>query len=325
MNPLLQPNPQGQRATRRARRSVVLTAVALVAIGFYLGWKEGYFTPVAHFHFETQSSKSLGKGMAVHLSGFKIGQVSSVELQLDRKVLVDIAIYRQYLGFIKTDSEVRLEAGMPIGDPALEIIGGPSRADVADPGTELHFHEQPQLFDQLASVVDQIKPTIANFNNLLTQMRHPQGDLQTAMRNLVDTTTRIQAWTPGFIQRSDATLASFKQAGGLATATLSPLMQSDGDLQSSLRNLHATTDELRTALPPLLENLKALSASLRASAVSLEPSVSQIAPKIPALVDESRRTAAGAGEVVEAVKELPLIRGKINQTETQPLLPTTPP
>jgi hypothetical protein len=43
------------------------------------------------------------------------------------------------------------------------------------------------------------------------------------------------------------------------------------------------------------------------------------------LAEQGRRTATGAGEVVDAVKELPLIRGKVNQPTVQPLLPTTPP
>ncbi len=325
MNPLLQPDASWLRATLRARRSVVLTTVALVAMGFYLGWKEGYFTPVAHFYFEAKSSKALSKGMAVHLSGFKIGQVSSVELQSDRSVRVDLAIFKPYLGLIMTDSEVRLEAGNPIGDPSLEITGGPSRAPVAEPGAQLRYRGQPQLFDQLGGVVEQIEPMIVNINSLLAQARQPQGEYQTALRNLADTTARLQAWAPGFLERTDATLASFRQTGGLATAALTPLTQSDGDLQAALRDLHATTAELRAVLPPVLNDLKALSASLRASATSLEPAVNAVAPKLPTLVEEGRRTATGAGEVVDAVKDFSLIRAKINQPAAQPLLPTTQP
>jgi len=325
MTALLQPNPLWLRAARRARRSVVLTFVLMVALAFYLAWKEGYFTPVAHFHIETKSSKSLSKGMPVKLSGFKIGQVSSVELQSDRSVRVELAIFRQYLDFIKADSEVRLESGVPIGDPSLEIIGGPSRADAAEPGSQLRFRGQPQLFDQLGTVVEQLKPIVENINALLAQARQPSGELQTALRNLNDTTARVNAWMPGFLERSDATLASFKQTGETGTAAFAPFTKPDGDLQAGMRDLRATAAELHAALPPVLEDLKALSASLRASAASLEPSLHQMAPKLPALVEEGRRTAAGAGEVVDAVKDFSLIKGKLNQPVKQPLLPTTQP
>jgi ABC-type transporter Mla subunit MlaD len=325
MTALLQPHPLWLRAARRARRSVVLTVVTMLALGFYLGWKEGYFTPVAHFHFEAKSSKSLSKGMAVNLSGFKIGQVSSVELQSDRTVRVDLAIFRQYLDFIRTDSEVRLESALPIGDPSLEIAGGPTRAAIAEPGSELRYRGQPQLFDQLGTVVEQIKPIMENISVLLNQARQPQGELQTALRNLNDTTARVQAWMPGFLERSDATLASFKHTGELGVTAVEPFTKADGDLQTSLRDLRTTSAELKAALPPVLEDLKALSSSLRASAASLEPSVNQVAPKIPALVEEGRRTAAGAGEVIDAVKDISLIKGKINQPVKQPLLPTTSP
>ena len=325
MTAILQSDTARRRAALRARLSVALTALTILVLGLYLAWKEGYFTPVERFHFEAKSSKSLSKGMAIHLSGFKIGQVTSVELQADRSVRVDLAIYRQYLDFIRADSEVRLEAGMPIGDPSLEIAGGPSRAAIAEPGSQLRYRGQPQLFDQLGGVVEQIEPMIANINALLTQARQPQGELQTALRNLADTSAKLQAWTPGFLERTDATMASFKKTGDEATVALTPFTQTDGDLQSGLRDLRATSAELHTALPALLADLKALSASLRASAASLEPAVSQLAPKLPALVDESRRTAAGAGEVVDAVKDFSLIKNKINRPAPPPLLPTTQP
>ncbi|HWA25802.1 MAG TPA: MlaD family protein [Lacunisphaera sp.] len=325
MNPLLQPHEASQRAVRRARQSVALTLVAVFALGGYLGWKEGYFTPVERFHFEAPSSKSLSKGMPVHLSGFKIGQVTSVELMADRTVRVELAVYRRFLDFIRTDSEVRLEAGMPIGDPSLEIAGGPTRADIAAPGSQLRYRGQPQLFDQLGGVVEQVEPMIGNINALLTQARQPAGELQVSLRNLATATTQLQAWMPGFLERTDATLASFKQTAGSAHAVMEPLTRTDGDLQSTLRELRSATAELHAALPPLLADLKALSASLRTTATNLEPAVAQLAPKLPGLAEQGRRTATGAGEIVDAVKELPLIRGKVNQPAPQPLLPTTPP
>lgn len=325
MSALLQPENSWFSAMRRARLSVVFTAVALLAAGAYLAWREGYFTPVEHFHFEAKSGKALSKGMPVHLSGFKIGQVTNVELLPDRRVEVELAVFQQYLGFIKTDSEVRLEAGMPIGDATLEITGGPSRADIAAPGAQLRYREQPQLFDQIGGVVEKIEPIIENLNGLLTQARQPQGELQVALRNLSETTVALNKWMPEFMARADGTLVSITQASGTATSVLTPLAKQDGDLQSALRDVHATTDELRKELPVLLTDLKALAASLRASAASLEPAVGKLAPDLPGLVEEGRRTATGAGEVVDAVKDISLIKRKIDQPAPQPILPTNRP
>ena len=325
MTVLLQAAPSRLRAARRARLSVVLTAAALVAAALYLGWKDGYFTPVAHFHFEARSSKALSKGMAVHLSGFKIGQVSNVELLADRSVQVELAIFQQYLDFIRTDCEVRLESGTPLGDASLEVAGGPSRAAVAEPGSKLRYRDQPQLFDQLGGVVEKIEPLVENLGALLAQARQPQGELQTSLRNLAEATAGLKAWAPGFMARADETLASFKQTSSTATTEVTTLTRPEGDLQSGLRDFHAATGELRQELPVVLTDLKALTASLRATAAGLEPAILELAPKLPGLVDEGRRTAAGAGEVVDAAKDLPLIRGRVGQPVAQPLLPTTPP
>jgi len=326
MTALLQADASWLRGLRRARLSVVLTVAAVAGIGSYLGWKEGWFTPVESFNFQTMSSKSLHKGMAVHLSGFKIGQVSRVELQSDRSVRVEMALFRQYLGFIKADSEVQLEADLQLGgDPSLEITGGTYRSLNAPPGATLRYRGQRQLYDQLVHVVERIEPMVDNISALFNQARQPQGDLQLALHNLADSTARIQSWMPGFLERTDAALATVNRAGGLATNTLAPLAQPDGDLQAALRDLRASTAELRTALPPLLSDLKALSASLHASAVRLEPAVDRLATQVPALVDEGKRTTTGAGEVVDAVKDFSLIRRKIDLPPAEPLLPTSKP
>jgi ABC-type transporter Mla subunit MlaD len=326
MTPLLEPDDSSARGARRARASVVLTVVAVLAIGSYLAWKEGYFTPVEHFNFQTTSSKSLHNGMAVQLSGFKIGQVSRVELQSDRSVRVEMAVFRQYLGFLRADSEVRLEADLQLGgEPSLEITGGSPRALQAEPGATLRFRGQPQLYDQVVRVVGQLEPMVENITALLDQARQPQSELQVSLRNLAATTSRLQAWMPDFTARTDAMLDTFNRTGGLAANTLTPLARTDGDLQRTLRDLQATAAELRAALPPILGDLKTLSASLRSSAVGIEPSVKRLSSQIPALVEEGRRTTAGAGQVVDAVKDFSLIRRKIDQPPAEPVLPTSKP
>jgi ABC-type transporter Mla subunit MlaD len=326
MTDLLQPDPSWRRGMRRARWSVVGTALAIISLALFLGWKDGWFTPVAQYSFQTNSSKSLHKGMAVHLSGFKIGQVSRVELQSDRSVRVEMDIYRQYLLFIKTDSEVRIEPDLPLGgDTALEITGGTFRSLEAVPGAALRFREQRQLYDQVVRVVERLEPMVDNLTQLFNQARQPQGDLQMSLHNLADATGRLQAWVPGFLERTDAALAGIHRAGGLAGTALTPLAQSDGDLQSSLREVRAAAAELHESLPLVLADLKAITASLRASVTALEPTINEIKSDLPALVHQGRQTTDSAGQVVDAVKDFSVIRHKVNQPAAETVLPTSQP
>lgn len=325
MNALLAPDDTRPGTARGARWSVVVTVMAVIGLAGYLGWKEGWFTPVARYHFESASSKSLRKGMAVRLSGFKIGQVSRVELQPDRRVRVEVAIFRPYLSFIKTDSEVRLESDLPLADASLEIVGGSPETKNAEPGAVLRYRDHGQSYDRLLGMAERLEPMIENLTALLAQARQPQSELQTSLRNLADTSARVQAWLPGFLERSDATLAALNRATAAATNTFTPLSQPEGNLQVTLRDMRATTAEMRAALPPLMTDLKALVESLRKSAVNLEPAIGRVAPQLPPLVDETRRAAAGASETIDAAKEFWLIRRKINQPPpAEPLLPTSP-
>lgn len=325
MKPLLMSDEARLGSARRARWSVFVTFFAVVGLAAYLGWKESWFTPVERFHFEAASSKSLRKGMAVRLSGFKIGQISRVELQPDRRVRVELAVMRHYVDFIKADSELHLEADMPLADASLEIVGGTPSAAHVQPGAALRYRDQPQSYDRLLKMAERLEPMIENLTALLAQARQPQGDLQVALRNLADTSTRMQTWVPGFLERTDQTLVALNRATTAATNTFTPLSQPEGNLQITLQDLRATTNEMRAALPPLLSDFKVLTESLRKSALTLEPAIAELAPKLPALIDDGRRTAAGAGDVIEAVKDFDLIRRKLNQVPpAEPLLPTTP-
>jgi ABC-type transporter Mla subunit MlaD len=325
MAPILSPDAASIRSARSARLSIYFTLAALLGTSLYLGWKEDWFTPVVRFYFQARSSKSLSKGIAVRLSGFKIGQVGRVDLQEDRTVRVELEVFKRYLYLIKSDCVVHVQAGIPIGDASVEIVGGSGRADAPEPGARLRFVEDPQPMDQIAQFLGRLDPLVDSLNGLFKQASQTQAELQVSLRNLSDTTARIQAWTPGFLARSDETMASFNRAGSLATDFLAPMNNPNGDLQASLRDLREASAEFHSALPPILTDLKALTSSLRASAQSIEPAVNRMAPQLPPLVEESRRTAANAGQVVDAIKDMSLIRKKVDQTPPEPVLPTTPP
>ena len=188
----------------------------------------------------------------------------------------------------------------------------------------LIISRRQQSYDRLLGFVERLEPMVENLTALLKQAREPQGELQGSLHHLADSAARMQAWLPGFLERADATLAAMNRASAAATNTFTPLSEADGNLQTTLRDMRATTAEMRAALLPLMLDLKALAESLRKSAVTLEPAVGKLASQLPSLVDEGRRAATGAGEVIDAVKDYGLIRRKLNQPPAVPLLPTTP-
>ena len=324
MASILQPDAAWVRTARSARLSVVLTVAALIGTGLYLGWRDDWFTPSESFYFQAKSSKSLSKGIAVRLSGFKIGQVTKVDLQEDRSVRVEFQVFKRYLYLVKTDCVVHVQAGIPIGDAFVEVMGGSGRADAPEPGARLKFIEDPQPMDQIVQFLGRLDPLVDNLNGLFKQAAETQAELQVSLRNLSDTTNRIQAWTPGFLVKADATMATFDKAGSEATDFLGPLNDQNGQLQSALRELREATAEFHGALPPILSDVKALTSSLKSSAQGLESAVGRVAPQLPPLVESTRKTAAGAGQVVDAVKDIGLIRSRIAPAPAEPVLPTSP-
>jgi ABC-type transporter Mla subunit MlaD len=324
MASILQPDAAWVRTARSARLSVLLTVACLVGAAVYLAWRDDWFTPSESFYFQAKSSKSLGKGIAVRLSGFKIGQVTHVELQEDRSVRVEFQVFKRYLYLVKSDCVVHVQAGIPIGDAFVEVMGGSGRADAPEAGARLRFVEDPQPMDQIVQFLGRLDPLVDNLNGLFKQASETQAELQVSLRNLSETTGRIQAWTPGFLAKADETMAAFGKAGGLATGFLGPLGEQNGQLQSALRELREATAEFHSALPPILADVKALTSSLRTSAQGVETAVGQVAPQLPPLVESGRRTAAGAEQVVGAVKGMGIIRSRIEPAPTEAVLPSSP-
>lgn len=325
MKPLLPPDKSWSRRGWRARWSAALTLVLTLAAGLGLAWKEGWFTPVARFHLIAPSSKSLRKGMPLRLSGFKVGQVERLELQADRTVRVDLAIFRQYLPFVRADSEVRIESDLPLGDASLELVGGGGDAPLAPLGVALRYRAQPPSYDRLLGLAEKLGPLVDNLSAFVADARRPEGELQAALRQAAETSARLHAWLPGFLGRADATVAALQRAARTADDAFGQLTRPEGDLPIALRELRMATAGVREALPPLMLDLKSLSASLLSTAEKIGPSLGEFAPKLPRLVEEAQRAAVNANDVLDAVQDFGLIKRRINAPPPPPaLVPTNP-
>ncbi len=150
-------------------------------------------------------------------------------------------------------------------DPLLEIAAGPTGMAIAEPGSELRFRRQLAWSDQVGDVVERAGPMIENMDSLLARARDPDGELQATLRNLAGSSARLESWVPGFLERVDAALVSVTRTSESATRLLTPLAQTDGDLQAALREIRATAAEL----PPILADVRARSPGTKCPGASL--------------------------------------------------------
>jgi phospholipid/cholesterol/gamma-HCH transport system substrate-binding protein len=88
---------------------VTITTLLIVASIAFIAYKKDVFTKVYTYTLSTNSGDGITEGLSVEFSGFKIGQVYSLELNNDATVLVKIIIPHQHIKWIKNDSAFTLD------------------------------------------------------------------------------------------------------------------------------------------------------------------------------------------------------------------------
>ena len=80
------------------RSGFFLGAILLMllgAVGFGI-WKQEWFRPAKHFRMTAETSEGLQTGMAVRLSGFRIGKVDAIELVGPGNVAVRVRVFDDF-------------------------------------------------------------------------------------------------------------------------------------------------------------------------------------------------------------------------------------
>lgn len=227
----------------------------VLALGLLLAMavRQGYFSPKSPVFFQADSGTDLTPGMAVKLSGFKIGEVSSVELDQNAKVDVEMLIEERYLQWIKGDSVAMLAREGMIGDSFISISSGNPGLPPLTAEDRLRFVAGSSLGDVAIDVRNRVVPVIDELSVFLKYMNDPKGDVRATFRELHLLAQQLQ----GTRKEMDALLASVNRLASEDTpATLA-------QTRSALVRAEASLAELEKAIP-------ALSAQARHSLTGLD-------------------------------------------------------
>lgn len=110
----------------------VLLAVVLLLGGFcYYVWytakKKGWFEPKAPFFCYVDSATGLAEGQPIKMMGFNVGEITRITAEAplqQENVYIEFIIKGEYIGYMWTDSMVRLGAGDILGKRSLEVLKG---------------------------------------------------------------------------------------------------------------------------------------------------------------------------------------------------------
>lgn len=284
----------------------VLAVIAGIALLAMLAVKQGLFASYTELRVEVPSGADLRPGMAVKLSGFKIGDVKSVRLNDHARVDLLIRIEDQYMWWIKADSVVSNAREGLIGDPYLTVTAGSPDLDPLRAGESMTYAPTPALADIAQDVRNRILPVIDGTTSMLNYMNDPKGDFRGAIAEMKMLTAELRETR----RQVDKLLVSLDEVAR-------------EDLRRTLANADktlATVDQQITAISTRtdqsLAKLDEATASAKGTAESATQAIESASPRVDRLLDTARAAVRDTRKLMDgAGKRWPFKGGKVPDDE----------
>lgn len=273
----------------------------VLALGLLLAMavQQGYFSPKSPVRFQTDSGTDLTPGMAVKLSGFKIGEVRRVELDQNAKVDVEMQIEERYLQWIKGDSVATLAREGMIGDSFISISSGNPGLPALTAEDRLRFVSGSSLGDVAIDVRNRVVPVIDELSVFLKYMNDPKGDIRATFRELHVLSRQLQ----GTRQEMDALLASVNRLARDDTpATLAQTRAALARAESSLAELEKAIPALSAQARHSLAGLDQATAAATATATQAGQMLATSTPRLERTLNEAELLLRDSRSAINAAR-----------------------
>lgn len=298
-----------------------LVAVAgLIFIIIFIGMKQDVFAKKNNYYAVFNSGEGLVPGMDLNYKGFSIGKVKSVSLE-GWMVRVDFYILGKYEEYVKENSLVEFSAG------------------IAGFGTSFNFY--PGVGPGLIPTDSEIyrlssgygKKILADKKNFVMAQEDSLTELLAKVSKILDSVGVLLASTNGAIEgTSDSELAQiFKNLNKLASKLGSEEGTIPGILGPRMANelngmLHGLSsmfndekgvmnsvlgEELSNNITSMLNDLTEVTGSLSGVTDNADLLLNNMNPELDHALKELNRLLLDADDVLEGVKQLPLIRNGV--------------
>jgi phospholipid/cholesterol/gamma-HCH transport system substrate-binding protein len=314
---------------------ILLAILGVAAALILLGLNQRWFARNYAFWTRFASAEGLTVGMPIKLKGFEIGKVDRISLGKDNVVEMEFHVYDTYYpkmvqGSVmeKATSALGLGSGLVLhpgegGGEAMPEYSLVPSTDFEEGRRLLAVRREPAApqSDPIAGLITQVQPvleeidlTVVSIRQLTDTMnRDLQGrgagplsstlkDVAAAAHDVAGTASRVNA----IAARLEAIAANLEQlsAGlrdptGLAKRLLDP--------KGSLDTLLDDDNRLYNQIAASLEQLQSVIAQL----AEFTRFVNSAQPQILGLLEQGRTTLDQGQQVLEAVKNNPLLRGGV--------------
>jgi len=146
---------------------ILVGTFLFIAIFYIIGSSSKMFSKVVTVHTSFNAVSGLRSGDHVRFSGIIIGTVSDLRIVTDTSVLVDMAIDRKMVKFVRKDSKAEIKAEALIGAKMLVIHSGTAEYEHISEGDHLESVESLHFEAIFHEVTQDLKKTMVIISNLV--------------------------------------------------------------------------------------------------------------------------------------------------------------
>lgn len=300
---------------------------ALLVLGFalfFLGSKQQWFARKCYYQTRLDTAVGVAENMPVLYRGFTVGGVDSVELADNDRVLVRFHVLEKHKTLMRKGTQIELKANpIDFGNQFLLYsgTGDALEAGATIPSTDSPegqrlaaqgLSQLPKKDDSVASLVARGNASLDAFNSLLYKLDTAlTGGDDTSLARTVSNMESASMHVSGAASQLEQSLRAVLPILDDAQKTLSNTRVLTQALNNPEGSLRATLDPRG----PVYKNLKKSVVSLAATLANMEKATSTLpgqAPNIARLIADLKVAVRDAKDVLEALKNNPLLRGGIS-------------
>ena len=280
---------------------------------------QDYFVKTARLYFFADSAQDIAKGMSVQLSGFKIGTVDNLWLEPNATVRVRLLINRQYIHFIRQDSQARLAKEGLIGTSFIEITPGTPEVRQVENDVVLKFARAKDLSDIAPDLAARIGPILTDIKSITQSINDPNGDVRQALKGIHQASTSLAeaaASVNTIARNGDARIADIQEH---VNVVLDRAGTNVDKASAVIDTLGRTLDTVDKAIPEVLFKVNSALDNTNAASLEAQKLISGLSSDLPPAVSEGRSLMHETHEVVQGAKKTWPIRNYLPPAEEQAL------
>jgi phospholipid/cholesterol/gamma-HCH transport system substrate-binding protein len=293
-----------QRIEFKVGLFIIITSLLILATIGYVAVQKGVFSK---FHTYTLSSKSgdnLTEGMPVTVWGVTIGRVSSLTLNEQGTVLIQIKIPDRHVRMIRAGSTFVLDKPL-IGTPRIIVTTKNLHGLPLAPGMVPELTESNdinEIIKRAKPIVDKADRIMGNVEQITAMMADPQGDINRILRDLETLIARFSQ-KGSILEMAVGDPESVKSIHA-ALRKLKDIAERADDILRRVDAMAGKTDEEITGRDGVLPQFRNILRDLLAKLAKLDVTFDNINKVSSAAVDSTYDLRVLRNELDEAVKAI---------------------